>query len=216
MGARERAWFNACVHGLFVFTGVAALVTLTPGPATAMVIRSALRGGRRAALLTTFGNACGVLFWGAASAVGISALVAASEIAFLTLKVAGAVVLVSLGIQSLLRRRRDAEAEAASTYRQTSRAFRDGLVTSLANPKLAVFFVALFPQFVSSGHSPLAQGLEMSTLIVVLDLVWFSTIALAVTRVRRAFSEGGWAHRLERITGSVMIGLGLRLALESR
>lgn len=202
------------VHGLFVFIGVAALVTLTPGPATALVIRSALRGGRRAALLTIVGNACGVLFWGAASAVGISALIAASEIAFLTLKIAGAVVLVSLGIQSFRRHRSGAPVE--SHRHRTSRAFRDGLVTSFANPKLAVFFVALFPQFVSRGHAPLARGLEMAALIVALDLIWFSAIAVAVTRVRRAFSEGGWARRLERVTGSVMVALGLRLAVESR
>jgi threonine/homoserine/homoserine lactone efflux protein len=207
---------NGGLHGLAVFIGVAAIVTLTPGPATAMVIRSTLRGGRRAALLTTFGNACGVLFWGAASAVGISALIAASEVAFLTLKIGGAVVLVSLGIQSFLRSRRGVEPEAAAAPDPTRHAFRDGLVTSFANPKLAVFFVALFPQFVTRGHSPLIRGLEMSALIVALDLVWFSALAVFVTRVRRALEAGRWGHRLERLTGTMMIGLGLRLALESR
>src|SRR5712691_12674915 len=94
------------VHGLAVFVGVAALVTLTPGPATAMVIRSALRGGRRSAFLTTLGNSLGVLLWGVASALGVSALIAASEVAFLVLKVAGAIVLVFLGVQSFRRSRR--------------------------------------------------------------------------------------------------------------
>ncbi len=204
------------MHELLVFTGVAVLVTLTPGPATAMVIRSALRGGRRDALLTTLGNSIGVLFWGCASAVGISALVAASEVAFTVLKVGGAVVLVSLGIQAFLHSRRAPELDAPELAPRQTRAFRDGLVTSLANPKLAIFFVALFPQFIPHGDPVLPTALGMATLIVALDLIWYSAIALAVTRVRSVLATSRWPGRLERITGSLMIGLGLRLALESR
>jgi threonine/homoserine/homoserine lactone efflux protein len=193
------------------------VVTLTPGPATALVVRSALRGGRRSALLTTLGNSVGVLAWGVASALGVSALIAASEIAFLVLKVGGAVVLVWLGVQSFRRTRRDEKpAKRSGDDVWSSRAFRDGLVTCLANPKLAIFFVALFPQFLERGHSNLTTGLAMAGLIVALDLVWYSAVALAVTRLRRQFVDGPWQHRLERITGSLMVGLGLRLALESR
>ena len=206
----------AAMHGLAAFLGIAVLVTLTPGPATAMVIRNALRGGRRSAFLTTLGNSIGVLFWGVASALGVSALIAASEVAFTVLKVTGAVVLVWLGVQSLRRRR--GESPAGSGYEDvwSPRAFRDGLVTCLANPKLAIFFVALFPQFLERGHSNLATGLAMAALIVALDLVWYSTLALAVTRVRRAFVSGPWRKRVERLTGSVMIAFGLRLATEVR
>jgi threonine/homoserine/homoserine lactone efflux protein len=198
------------MHSLLLFLGVALLVTLTPGPATALVVRNALAGGRRAAFFTTLGNSAGVLFWGAASAVGISALVAASEIAFLVLKVTGAVILVALGVQAWRHKGRSIEP------RPSRHAFRDGAVTSFANPKLAVFFVALFPQFLSAGHSTLGKGLSMACLIVALDLVWYSILALAVTRARHAFVSRRWAGRLERLTGSIMVGLGLRLALESR
>jgi threonine/homoserine/homoserine lactone efflux protein len=205
------------MHSLLVFTGVAVLVTLTPGPATAMVIRSALRGGRRDALLTTLGNSIGVLFWGCASAVGISALVAASEIAFAVLKVGGAIVLVSLGIQTFVRSRRKGHLpQAPDLPAPFVHAFRDGLVTSLANPKLAIFFIALFPQFIPKGDPVLPTALGMSTLIVALDLVWYSAVALAVTRVRGVLGASRWPARLERVTGSLMIGLGLQLALESR
>jgi threonine/homoserine/homoserine lactone efflux protein len=203
------------VHELLVFTGVAVLVTLTPGPATAMVVRSALRGGRRDALLTTLGNSIGVLFWGCASAVGISALVAASEVAFAVLKVGGAIVLVSLGIQTFVRSRHRTDLAPAPAPAQAP-AFRDGVLTSLANPKLAIFFVALFPQFIPKGDSVLPTALAMSALIVALDLIWYSVVALAVTRARGVLAESRWPGRLERITGSVMIGLGLRLALEAR
>ena len=204
------------MHGLAVFLGVAIVVTLTPGPATAMVVRSALRGGRRSALLTTLGNSVGVLAWGIASALGVSALIAASEVAFLVLKAGGAVVLVWLGVQSFRRSRRGEQAAKPGGEDVWSpRAFRDGLVTCLANPKLAIFFVALFPQFLERGHSNLTTGLAMAGLIVALDLVWYSAVALAVTRLRRLFVDGPWQHRLERVTGSLMVGLGLRLALES-
>ena len=201
------------MHGLLVFAGVAILLTLTPGPATAMVVRSALRGGRRHALATTVGNSVGVLFWGVASAVGVSALVAASEVAFVGLKVGGAIVLVWMGIQSLRRRPR---AVPEQDEPSAVHGFRDGLVTCLANVKLAIFFVALFPQLVPSGDPLLPTALAMSALIVALDLVWYSTLALAVTRVRSAFVASRWPVRLERVTGSVLIGLGLRLAAESR
>jgi threonine/homoserine/homoserine lactone efflux protein len=202
----------ARMHGFAVFAGIAVLVTLTPGPATAMVVRSALRGGRCAALLSTFGNGVGVFFWGAASALGVSALIAASEAAFLALKITGGVVLVVLGAQSLVRARRQLP---PGELRRSDRPFRVGLVTSLANPKLAVFFVALFPQFLSSGQATVVLGLAMAGLIVGLDLIWFSALALAVTRARSVVAER-WGHRLERLTGSVMIGLGLRVALEAR
>jgi threonine/homoserine/homoserine lactone efflux protein len=203
------------VHALLVFVGVAALLTLTPGPATAMVIRSALRGGCRHALATTCGNSVGILFWGVASAIGVSALVAASEAAFLVLKVGGAVVLVSMGLASLRRGPRPEELEPVAAP-SAARGFRDGLVTCLANVKAAVFFVALFPQFVPSGAPMLPTALAMCLLIVAFDLVWYSTLALAVTRVRGAFVAGRWPGRLERLTGGVLVGLGLRLALESR
>jgi threonine/homoserine/homoserine lactone efflux protein len=89
-------------------------------------------------------------------------------------------------------------------------------VTSLANPKLAVFFATLFPQFVPAGASILPAALLMATTIVAFDLVWYSTLAYLVARARRAFVEGPWMRRFERMTGAVLVGLGLRLALERR
>jgi threonine/homoserine/homoserine lactone efflux protein len=133
------------------------------------------------------------------------------------LKVAGAIVLVLLGVQSFVRHRRG-ESATSSPYADawSPRAFRDGLVTCLANPKLAIFFVALFPQFLERGHSNLTTGLAMAGLIVALDLVWYSAVAVVVTRIRRVFISGPWQLRLERLTGSLMIGFGLRLAVEAR
>src|SRR6476620_1818530 len=131
------------MSSLWQFLLVALVVTLTPGPATARVLRVAARDGRRAALGTVGGNSVGVLMWAALSALGVSSLILASQIAYDVLRVGGALVLVVLGVRSLLLRGSDAP--AATVPRLTG--WKIGLVSSVANPKLAVFFVALFPQF---------------------------------------------------------------------
>jgi threonine/homoserine/homoserine lactone efflux protein len=168
---------------LFAFLPIAVVLSLAPGPASAMVVRSAARGGRREAFACTAGNSFGVLAWGVLAAAGLAAVLAASAAVFTAVKLAGAVVLV---------------------------------ITSVSNPKLAVFYVALFPQFVPAGAPVLASALLMAATIVAVDLVWYSTLAYAVARARRAFAEGPWARRLERVTGAVLVGLGIRLALERR
>jgi threonine/homoserine/homoserine lactone efflux protein len=130
---------------LVTFIPVAAALTVTPGVATALVIRSTISGGRRAAFATTLGNSAGVMAWALMAAVGIAAIVAASVTAFTIVKIAGAVVLLAMGIHAVLSKHEPPAAHVKPRHRS---AFRDGLITSIANPKLAVFFVALFPQFV--------------------------------------------------------------------
>jgi threonine/homoserine/homoserine lactone efflux protein len=195
---------------LVAFVPVALLVTITPGPATAMVVRSAAIGGRRHALVCTAGNSIGVLAWAALAAAGLAAVVATSAEVFTVVKLAGAVVLVVIGVQSLRGRARGPGSASGA------RALRDGLVTSVSSPKLAVFYVALFPQFVPDGASVLPSALLMAATIVAFDLVWYSALAYGVTRARRAFLDGPWVRRVERLTGAVLVGLGLRLALERR
>jgi threonine/homoserine/homoserine lactone efflux protein len=195
---------------LWAFLPIAILVTVTPGAGTANVIRSALRGGWRSGVLTIAGNSLGVIVWGLLSVLGVSALIAASEIAFLVLKITGACVLVWLGVQSLRHAGRPVDA----VPRAGRRPFRDGLVTSLANPKLAIFFVALFPQFVGDRGSVLPTTLLMVALVVALDFVWYTTLAVLVSRARAAYSGSRLSRRVERLTGAVLIALGARVALE--
>jgi threonine/homoserine/homoserine lactone efflux protein len=149
--------------------------------------------------------------WGALAAAGLAAVVATSAEVFTAVKLAGAIVLIVLGVQSLRGRPPGARAAAS-----TGRALRDGLVTSISNPKLAVFYVALFPQFVPVGASVLPAALLMAATIVAFDLVWYSALAYAVTRARRAFVDGPWGRRVERLTGAVLVALGVRLAFERR
>jgi threonine/homoserine/homoserine lactone efflux protein len=200
------------LRALVAFAPVAALLTVTPGAATALVVRSAATGGRRQALATTVGNSLGVLAWGCFAAMGVAAVVATSAEAFTAIKLVGAVVLVVLGLQSLRGHREDPARPAPGR----GAPLRDGLVTSLANPKLAVFFVALFPQFVPDGAPVLPSALLMAAMVVGFDLVWYSALAYLVARARRAFVDGPWLARAQRFTGAVLVGLGVRLAFERR
>jgi len=198
------------LRALVAFAPVAALLTVTPGAATALVVRSAATGGRRRALATTVSNSLGVLAWGCFAAMGVAAVVATSAEAFTAIKLVGAVVLVVLGLQSLRGHREDPARPAPAR----GAPLRDGLVTSLANPKLAVFFVALFPQFVPDGAPVLPSALLMAAMVVSFDLVWYSALAYLVARARRAFVDGPWLARAQRFTGAVLVGLGVRLAFE--
>jgi threonine/homoserine/homoserine lactone efflux protein len=209
------------VDTLLRFVPVAALLSITPGAATALVVRNAARGGRRHAFFTTSGNSIGVLAWGCFAALGIATLVATSAAAFDAIKLAGATVLIVIGLRSLWGRHPQAGgapgASGSGAVTVSARAaLRDGLLTSLANPKLAVFFVALFPQFIPRAAPVLPCALAMAAVIVAVDLIWYSVLALLVARARRMFVDGGWGRRIERLTGAVLIGLGIRLALERR
>jgi len=163
------------------------------------------------------GNSCGVVFWGLLSALGVSSLILASEVAFDVLRGVGAAFLIMLGIRSLLRRRcrrgRVGRRWSAALGRCARLATR--LVTSIANPKLAAFFVALFPQFLSPHAAVLPAALTMAGVIVAFDVLWFSSLTWLVDRAGALLRPR--LHRmLERFTGTVLIGLGVRLAAEAR
>jgi threonine/homoserine/homoserine lactone efflux protein len=196
---------------LWTFVPVAVLLSLTPGPGMALVVRNAAAGGTRAAFRTTVGSSIGVGVWAVLSALGISALVAASETAFLGLKVAGVVVLVWFGVQAL--RGRKSLAHRSGTRDQ---AFSSGLLTALANPKLAVFFVALLPQFIPRGAPVLPYALAMAAILVAADFSIYVSLGAAVSRTRRLVADTRFARRVERVTGAVLLALAGRLALESR
>ena len=198
---------------LWAFVPIAALVTIVPGAATALVVASAIRGGYPRALRAIIGNETGVIAWALLSAAGVSALVLASEIAFTALKVGGAIVLVVRGGRSFLAARRGHELAAAPAEGSP---LRSGFLTAMANPKLMVFFVALFPQFLPARTAVLPATLLMSALLVVFDLIWYSALALAVGRAKGALLRSGAVRRIAQAMGAVLIGLGVRVALERR
>ena len=156
-----------------------------------------------------------MLFWGALSAVGISSLILASRIAYDVLRLGGAAVLVVLGIRSLLRRTVEPGNDSLPVRRRSQAGWRTRLVTSMSNPKLAAFFVALLPQFLRPGANVLPIALGMAVTIVCFDLIWFSTLALTVEQTRKLLGPRV-QQSLERISGAVMVVFGLKLASEAR
>jgi threonine/homoserine/homoserine lactone efflux protein len=196
------------------FLAIAIVVTITPGPGTATILRVAGRDGRRAATSAILGNSIGVLFWGSLSAIGVSSLILASQVAYDVLRIGAAAVLIVLGLRSLLGRHAET-VEHRGSGPLPGAGWRAGLLTSISNPKLAAFFVALLPQFLRPGAPVLPIALAMAATIVVFDLFWFSALAFTVDRARRILGPR-LQHRLERISGAVMVGFGLKLASEMR
>jgi threonine/homoserine/homoserine lactone efflux protein len=199
------------VHELLAFLGVSAVVICTPGQDTALTIRNALRGGRRGGVATAAGVALGQATWTLAAAVGVVAILRASQPAFTALRLAGAAYLVYLGLQAL------AAAIRGSVRPHPTRAsrgtpLREGLVSNLANPKMVAFFTSLLPQFGESFGTLLALGLTFS----LLTFVWLSAYGLAVARARRVLERDVVRRAIEAVTGAVLVALGLRLATERR
>jgi threonine/homoserine/homoserine lactone efflux protein len=189
------------------FLPVAAFLAVLPGPATAIVIQSAASGGRARAVRATLGDATGLAIWAAASMLGVSALVVASEAAFAALKAFGAIVLIAYGVAAIRRSRRREPAIVPPPAR--GGAFRLGLLTALSNPKVGLFYVALLPQFVPAGAAVLPATLVLAGIQISLSCAWYLVLAAAVGRIREAFARHH--SRIQAAGGALMIGFGLRI-----
>ena len=208
------AYFR-CMHvELLPFLAISILLIVIPGPDTAMVTKNAVVGGRRSGVYAALGVAIGLTIWTAAAALGIAALLRASSLAFDALKIAGALYLTWVGIQML--RSRGVVAHDATRPASGRRALRQGLLSDLGNPKIAVFFTSLLPQFVQGDTQAFMPLLFLGAIFAALTLFWLAAYALAVGHA------SGWLRRpsvrraLDRFTGVVLIGFGVRLALERR
>ena len=199
-----------------VFLSVIALLTISPGVDMAVVARSALTGGRGAAFATTLGVMAGLVVWAVASALGVAALLAASQVAYDTLRLAGAAYLVWLGVQSLLAARRGEHQPLAVAGARSSSPFRQGLLTNLFNPKIAVFYSTFLPQFIAPGDPVLLMSLALAGAHILMGLVWLSLYAWALDRAAARFRGSRVRRTLDAVTGTVLVGLGLRLAAERR
>ena len=199
-----------------VFLSVIALLTISPGVDMAVVARSALTGGRGAAFATTLGVMAGLVVWAVASALGVAALLAASQVAYDTLRLAGAAYLVWLGVQSLLAARRGEHQPLAVAGARSSSPFRQGLLTNLFNPKIAVFYSTFLPQFIAPGDPVLLMSLALAGVHILMGLVWLSLYAWALDRAAARFRGSRVRRTLDAVTGTVLVGLGLRLAVERR
>ncbi len=217
---------------LVAFLGVSAVVICVPGPDTALTVRNALAGGRRCGVATAAGVAAGQAVWTLATSVGIAELIQASEPAFLVMKAVGAAYLVALGLQSLwtavgIRSRVGTpppgphaapgrqRAGVADPARAAGRGFRQGVVSNLANPKMAAFFLSLLPQFASPEQG--AGGIVgLGLVFCVMTFGWLGLYSVVVDRARVVLSRS-WVRRvLDGVSGVVLVGFGARLALQQR
>lgn len=197
------------------FAAVSAVVIVTPGPDTAVTISGTLGGGRRGGLFTALGVCCGQAIWTLAASGGIAALLVASQPAFLAVKYAGATYLACLGLHAIwsaLRRApggRDA-GPAPGPVRAPAASWRRGLLSDLGNPKMAVFFTSLLPQFGSHFAGMALLGLVFCAM----TFAWLACYALAVARIGGLLSRARVRRAVDAAMGTVLVALGVRLATE--
>jgi len=204
---------------LAAFLGVSLLVIATPGPDTALTIRSALAGGRRAGIATALGVTAGQLVWALASSAGLVAILLASGPLFHAVRLAGAAYLIGLGAQSLFVALRPGRPGPAAAVGRPARlrplvAFRQGVVSNLGNPKMAAFFASLLPQFAPRGPGMLSGLLLLGLVFAALTLAWLALYATAVSAMGGVLRRPPVRRAMEAVAGLALIGLGARVATE--
>ncbi|MET7329635.1 LysE family translocator [Nonomuraea sp. NPDC005650] len=213
---------------LLAFVGACVLVAMVPGVSTAIILRQTLRAGRGSGLAATLGNETGILLWGLSAAFGLSALLVASQLAYDVMRVVGAVVLVVMGAQALWQARKGAPAASGSAGGSAGGEaegavvpgwrgpYLAGVGTCLANPKAAVFAMSFLPQFVPQGQNVPVTLATLAVVWVLVDLVWYALLIWAVAKAKAWLDRPAVRRRLEQISGVVLIGLGVRLVVDSR
>jgi len=208
--------------GLLTFLALSAVVIVTPGPDTALTVRNTFLGGRRAGIFTAFGVSAGQIVWSVATSVGLVAVVLASEPIFRALKLLGAAYLVYLGGQSMLaaiRGSRGGDAEPACSTRAPLggiKAFRQGVVNNLANPKMALFFASVFPQFAPAGSGALPVLLLLGLVFSGLTLSWLTLYAVVTARAHQVVRGSRLGRAIDGTCGITLLGLGVKVAMERR
>jgi threonine/homoserine/homoserine lactone efflux protein len=205
-------------HAVLSFALLGALLTITPGLDTALVLRSAVSHGRAAGYATALGIGSGALIWGATAAAGVSALLTASQTAYTALRIAGAAYMLYLGARMLWGAIRGngtpvtVGADEPRTRKWWS-SYSRGLITNLLNPKIGAFYVAVLPQFLPPGHSPLAVGVLLALIHDVEGLLWFTGIILGAQALRGYLARRSVQRTVDGGTGFALVGFGLKLGL---
>ncbi|GAB2923295.1 LysE family translocator [Nonomuraea fastidiosa] len=206
----------SAVAEIVAFGGVVMLGAMSPGPDFAVVVRRSAVSGRVHGMAAAAGIALGVFAWVVAAATGVAALLAASAAAFTVVKVVGAAYLLYLGIRSLRAAWRGGGTlqldVADAGGRGPGAAFMEGFLTNVLNPKAALFFVALVPQFLGAGV-PVAA---LSAVALVGTVAWFLVVANVVGALRKLFARPNVRRAIDGLTGIALVALGLKLATTTR
>jgi threonine/homoserine/homoserine lactone efflux protein len=197
------------------FTLAATLIVLLPGPDTLVVMRNLVQGGRSTATLTVAGVLTGLSVWVVTASLGLSGLLEASKTGYTALRIVGAAYLIWIGVQSLRSRTLAATTGPTTPRRIIGSGYGAGLVTDLLNPKVGVFFVSFLPGFVPHGHAVGSTSLIYGSIFIAVTGAYFAVLLVLAGRVTRWMARPVIRRRLDRITGVVLIGFGVRLAIEN-
>ena len=206
---------------ILLFIVAAGLLTITPGVDTAMVLRTSTSCGQRNGAAASFGICLGLLVWGMCAAFCLTALLAASELAFNIVKWVGAAYLVYLGVKLLMNPRTSLAADRtsfdrAARSRGNAGAFYRGFLSNILNPKVGVFYVTFLPQFIPHGVNVAGFSLLLTCIHVLITLVWFSLLIALTVPLGRFLSNPRVVRSLDRLTGCVFVGFGVKLAVAKR
>ncbi len=205
---------------LWAFLGISVLVIASPGPDTALTIRNTLMGGRRAGIATAFGVATGQVIWAVMTAIGLVALLLASESLFQIVKLAGAAYLVVIGLQSLHAAWRGGAAglpaDVARRRLGAASGFRQGVINDLGNPKMAVFFASVLPQFAPAGDGMTSGLVALGLIFAAMTFLWLAAYAALIARAGALFQRPAVRRALDAVTGATLVALGLRIAASER
>ena len=207
------------ITSFMAFLGVSAIVIMTPGPDTAVTVRNTLLGGRLAGILTAFGISAGQAIWALATSLGVVALLVASEVLFQAVKYAGAAYLIWLGLNALVDAWRGAGSASAASRSsgprlRLGRAFVQGLISDLGNPKMAVFFASILPQFAVPGEGMFAALMSLGLVFSLMTFLWLVAYAFVVAKAGEILRRPVVRRWIEAVTGTLLVALGLRIAGE--
>jgi threonine/homoserine/homoserine lactone efflux protein len=202
------------IHHYWLFIATAILLIITPGQDTFFILGRSLSGGRGAGIAAALGVSAGTVVHTVLAALGLSALLATSPYAFMAVKFTGAAYLLYIGVRALLSRAQGMTGANGEASDGKWPAFRQGVLTNLLNPKVALFFLALLPQFIDAASShKVAAFVALGLSFVAMGALWCVLLAFAAAKLRDSFlRRPSMAGVLNRVAGTVFIGLGLKLA----
>jgi threonine/homoserine/homoserine lactone efflux protein len=209
------------VDGSFLtFLGVSIVVIVAPGPDTALTIRNTFRGGRASGVSTALGVSAGQLIWAVATSLGLVAVLLASEPVFHAVRLAGAAYLIWLGVQSLRfafsARGPRPPIETGGRPLGSPAAFGQGILNNLGNPKMAVFFASVLPQFTAPGQGMVSALVLLGVVFSAMTFAWLAAYAIALSTAGRLLRAPRAQRAIEAVSGAVLIGLGARIAADAR
>jgi threonine/homoserine/homoserine lactone efflux protein len=208
---------QSLIQDLLGFTLLAGLLTMLPGIDTAQVLRSIALGGKKAGYATVFGIMGGVWLWGVTAALGVSAILLASKVAYTIVKIVGALYLIYLGVKMIIESRHITEQSMAAKkaeHRSATKLMARAFVITVTNPKNGAFYVAILPTFLPHGMPAGLGGLLLASIHNALVLLWFTLLIFGASFAKKSLQKPQVQKYIERVSGVALIGFGVRVALE--